>query len=85
LLGGDIVKANDHFNKCFQYADEKFLLPYVYYAKYFATRQFDEELFDQTLQKVLNADDDILIEQRLPNAIAKSKAQRLLAEKEELF
>ena len=85
ILGGDIKKSEYHFNKCFEFSQEKFLLPYIYYARYFATRAFDEQLFTKTLTTVLKTPDDILPSQRLPNAIAKQKAKRLLNQKEELF
>ena len=85
LLGGDIEKAKFHFDKCFEFANDKFLLPYVYYAKFYATRTFDRELFENIIDKVINIPDDILIDQQLPNAIAKQKARRLLVQIEELF
>lgn len=85
ILGGDIEKSKQHFDRCFAYCQEKFLLPYVYYARYYATRAFDEELFSRTLSKVIETSDDILPAQRLPNAIAKQKAKRLLLQAEEFF
>ena len=85
ILGGDIKKSKLHFDQCFKFADEKFLLPYVYYAKYYLVRMFDEELFKATLTKVIQTDDDILIEQKLPNAIAKEKAKMLLEQMEDIF
>jgi len=85
LLGGDIEKAQHHFSRCFEICQEKFLLPYVYYARYYAARTFDAELFISTLNKILATPDNILPAQRLPNAIAKQKAKRLLLQVEEFF
>jgi hypothetical protein len=85
LLGGDMEKAQLHFSRCFEFSQNKFLLPYVYYARYYATRAFDTELFTNTLNKILATPDDILPEQRLPNAIAKHKARSLLQQSDELF
>ena len=85
MLGGDIEKSRSHFERCFEFAGEKFLLPYYYYARYYATRQFDESLFENTLVKILDAPNDILPEQNLPNAIAKNKAAGLLKKKSDLF
>ena len=85
ILGGDIKKAKHHFDSCFNFSQEKFLLPYVYYAQHYLTRQFDEELFVKTLKKVINTPDDILPGQQLPNAIAKKKAGVLLKNKEMFF
>ena len=85
LLGGNIKKAKQHFDRCFEFSQEKFLLPYVYYAQYYATRMLDEELFESTLIKVLEMPDNILPGQQLPNAIAKKKARKLLERINELF
>ena len=85
ILGGDSEKAKHHFDRCFEFCQGKFLLPYVYYARYYATRTFDEELFTSTLNKILATPDDILPGQRLPNAIAKQKAKRLLEQIENFF
>ncbi|MBC8184520.1 hypothetical protein H8E88_25780 [candidate division KSB1 bacterium] len=85
ILGGDIKKSEYHFNRCFNFSSEKFLLPYVYYAQFYLTRQFDEDLFVKTLEKVLNTPGDILPGQQLPNAIAKEKARKLLNNKDEHF
>jgi hypothetical protein len=85
ILGGNIEKAQQHFDRCLEFCQEKFLLPYVYYARFYATRTLDEELFSNTLNKVINTPDEILPEQRLPNAIAKQKAKRLLEQIEDFF
>jgi len=85
ILGGDLEKARQHFERCFEFSQEKFLLPYLYYARYYATRNMDEELFKSTLNKIIATPDDILPEQRLPNAIAKQKAGILLQQFDELF
>lgn len=85
LLGGNMEKSKQHFDHCFEFCQEKFLLPYVYYARYYATRTFDEELFIKTLNQVIATPDDVLPAQRLPNAIAKQKAKRLLLQVEEFF
>ena len=85
ILGGNMEKAKQHFDRCFDFAQEKFLLPYVYFAKYYAVRALDEDLFRKTLTRVINTPDDILVDQKLPNAIAKHKAKYLLKQIGELF
>ena len=85
ILGGNMKLSKEHFDKCFAFSQEKFLLPYVYFAKYYLTREFDEETFTSTLEKVLKTADDILPGQQLPNAIAKKKAAKLLEKKVDLF
>ncbi|NOX87596.1 MAG: hypothetical protein GXO77_01115 [Calditrichaeota bacterium] len=85
LLGGNPEKAKQCFEQNFKITGGKFLLSYVYAAKYYAAKVLDEELFDEYLEKVMNTPLDVLPEARLLNQIAKQKAKRLLAEKEELF
>ena len=85
LLGGNIKKAKQHFDRCFEFSQKKFLLPYVFYAQYFLVRQMDQELFIQTLKKVLGTPGNILPGQELPNAIAKNKAKILLKNVDEFF
>jgi len=85
IMGGNPEKSKQHFEKCLTFCEDKFLLPYVFYARYYAVRTLDEALFDQLLQKVLETSLDILPEQRLPNAIARKKAQMLMQQKAELF
>lgn len=85
MLGGDIEKSRYHFDKCIEIAGDKFLLPYYYYARYYATRAFDEVLFENTLKKIIETPADILPEQNLPNAIAKKKAESLLSQMSDLF
>jgi len=85
LLGGNPQKARQHFDRCLEFSNGKFLLPYVYYAEHYAVRTMNQELFQQLLQTVVSTDIDVLPEQRLPNAIAKKKAQLLLSAEAELF
>lgn len=85
ILGGDPEKAKEHFEKNLQLTGEKFLLSYVYYAKYYALKTLDEDLFNRLLNKVLLAPDDVLPGYQLLNMIAKEKAKDLLNRKDELF
>ncbi len=85
FLGGDPEKAKQCFEKNFKMTGGKFLLSYVYAAKYYAAKVLDEKLFDEYLEKVINTPLDVLPEAKLLNQVAKQKAKRLLAEKEELF
>ena len=84
-LGGNPEKAKEHFEKCLSIGGHKLLLPYIYYAKSYAVQVQDKALFESLLRTVLDAPTDILPEQRLVNAIAKRKAQLLLAKMSDLF
>jgi hypothetical protein len=85
LLGGDPEKSKAHFETAIRLSGGKFLMAYVYYASSYAVQTQNEELFTRLLTKVLNVPLDILPEFRLGNAIAKKKAEALLAKKSDLF
>jgi len=85
IMGGDPERAKEYFEKNLELTDKKFLLSYIYMAKYYAAKILDEELFDQYLNYVKKTSLDILPEMKLLNQIAKQKAIRLLNKKEELF
>lgn len=85
ILGGDPEKAKQHFERCLSLSGDKFILAYVYLARYYAQPLLDENLFDQYLQRVDEASLQILPENNLITAIAKEKARRLKGKKEELF
>ena len=85
LLGGDPVVARNHFETALRINGGRFLMTYVYYASSYAVQTQNEALFEELLTKVKNTPLDILPEFRLANAIAKKKAELLLARKAEFF
>ena len=85
MLGGRPDLAKEDFERCLKINGGKFLLTYVFYAKYYAVQVQDKELFETLLKKAIDAPDNLLPEQNLANAIAKQKAKKLLAKEEELF
>jgi tetratricopeptide (TPR) repeat protein len=78
MLGGNPEKSKEYFEKALKISDGKFLLTYVYYAKMYAVAIQDRDLFSNLLNKVIDADINILPSQILPNSIAKDKASKLL-------
>ena len=85
IMGGDPEKAKQYFDKNLQITENKFLLTYIYMAKYYAAKILDESLFDQYLAYVENASIDVLPGMELLNQIAKRKAVYLKKMKEDLF
>lgn len=85
FLGGNLEASKRHFEECLKINRGNFLLTYVYYARSYAVQAQDAALFEELLNKVDNASLEVLPEARLPNAIAKKKAQRLLEKIGELF
>jgi tetratricopeptide (TPR) repeat protein len=85
IMGGNPEKAKEYFNKNLELNREKFLLAYIYMAKYYAAKVLDEELFDHYLKVVEEAPLDIFPEMTLINQIAKRKAKLLVQSKENIF
>lgn len=85
MLGGSPEKAKMHFDKAIAISDGKFLIAKVYYAQFYAVTTLDEALFDQLLNDVVNAPDDILPGYELLTAVAKQKAARLIAKKDDIL
>jgi tetratricopeptide (TPR) repeat protein len=83
--GGDLKKAQKHFQRALELGQGKFLMTYVYYAEFYARRALDKDLFISTLQKVLDSPADMAPELTLLNTIARKKAAGLLERKEEIF
>ncbi len=83
--GGDLKKAQQHFQKALQMGQGKFLMTYVYYANFYARRALDKDLFVFLLQNVLDSPVDISPEVTLLNTVARKKAADLLDRKETIF
>lgn len=85
MLGGDPEKAKEFFDRNLELTENKFLLTYIYYAKFYAMKTLDEEMFDALMKKVDETPADVLPEFQLLNMIAKQKAQRLVLQREDYF
>ncbi len=85
ILGGNPQRAKQYFEKNLEITKGRFLLTYVYAARFYAAKILDENLFDRYLQKVLQTPLDVAPEIKLLNQVAKQKAKRLLAQKEQIF
>ena len=85
IMGGNPQLAKEYFEKNLELNQNKFLLAYIYMAKYYAAKVLDEELFDQYIKVVQDAPVDILPEMTLITQIAKRKAELLSKSKEDIF
>jgi hypothetical protein len=85
-LGGgrDMEKARAYFDRSMEISGPDYLLSRVTFAEFYARYAFDQELFESTLKQVLAAEPK---EPRftLMNAVAKTRAQDLLAQVDDLF
>jgi TRAP transporter T-component len=84
-LGGDPDKAKAHFEKAWELGGGKFLMTKYLFAKYYCQQTLDRELFEKLAAEILDAPDDLLPEQRLPNALAKEKVARMLSAADDVF
>ena len=85
ILGGDMAEAKDHFDKAFALGADKLLSAKVLFAKYYAARIKNRDLFEKTLQHVIEAPVDEVRELTLSNALAKEEARKLLEKEDEYF
>jgi tetratricopeptide (TPR) repeat protein len=85
MLGGDTEKAGEHFEKAIKITGGKFLMAQFMMAKCYAFQTQDKQLFEKTLQGIIDAPDDLYPDQRLANELAKRRAKRLLARVDDLF
>lgn len=77
LLGGDLERGREHFEKAIKVTDGQFLLPKVMYARTYAVNKQDAGLFVKLLNEVAESDVD-LPELRIANRVAVQDAKGLL-------
>ena len=85
IIGGNIAKSKEHFDKAFSLGAEKLLTAKVMYARYYAVRLRDRALFQSTLQEVIAAPVEAVPELTLSNALAQEKASKMLENEDEYF
>jgi len=85
IVGGNLDKAKEHFDRAFALGAEKLLSAKVLFARYYAVRLKDRALFRKTLQEVLDSPVDGVPELTLSNTLAKEKARELLERTDEYF
>jgi len=85
ITGGNPAKAKEHFEKAIKLSDEKFLMHYLYYAKFYAVRVQDRQLYIKLLKHVMNAPEDILDGYCSLTNICKAKAKIMLENVDDFF
>ena len=85
IIGGNINKAKEHFDKAFSLGADKLLSAEVLFARYYAVRVRDRVLFAKTLQGVIDAPVDGVPELTLANTLAKEKAREMLEKVDDYF
>lgn len=84
FAGGDMQKSKEHFDKALS-IDDRYLGTKVLYAKYYAVKSDNEELYKQMLQSVVDADPTVIPELTPEQKIEQTKAERLLQNIDETF
>jgi len=85
IIGGNINKSKEHFDKAFSLGADKLLSAKVLFAKYYAVRLRDRVLFTKTLQGVIDAPIDEVPELTLANTLAKEKASEMMEKVDDYF
>ena len=85
IAGGNLEKAHDHFQKAMAFSQDVFLMTRVFFADQYARKTLDRQLFETSLQAVLESPVNKVPELTLLNTVAQQKARSLLAQADELF
>ncbi|MFQ5914690.1 MAG: TRAP transporter TatT component family protein [Nitrospinota bacterium] len=85
IAGGDVAAAKRHLARATELSGGKFLINWVFYARYFAVPAQDREAYVKLLKKVTEAPAGVFPAERLANTIARRRAARMLAEVDEYF
>ena len=72
--GGDPSRAKAEFEKAFSSSFNSTFIYHVMYAKYYAYRMKDRELFKTTLESVIDKPADYYPDMNFVNEVAKKKA-----------
>ncbi len=85
VLGGDLKRAERHFDRARALTGGKVLVVDVLEAEFLDRQRLDRKAFHARLTRVLQAPDDLLPEATFINRVAKARARKLLAEEAEWF
>lgn len=85
MAGGDLARAQHHFQKALEFSQGKFLMTQVYYADHYARKSFDRKLFVATLENVLETPVDEIPQLTLLNTVAHKRAKKLLEQIDTYF
>ncbi|MBK7778894.1 MAG: hypothetical protein IPI43_33075 [Sandaracinaceae bacterium] len=84
MLGGDLDVAQADFERALEISERRALVVQVNMARHYAVKRGDRELFLSLLREVLEAGDP-LPAARLPNRVARRRAERYLANVDRYF
>ena len=85
VAGRDLNLARTHFQKAIEFGQGQFLMTFIYYARYYARKAFDRDLFVSVLKNVMDTPADIQPELTLLNTVAQHKAKKMLQAVDDYF
>jgi tetratricopeptide (TPR) repeat protein len=84
-LGGNAAQSKACFEEAMHLSDRKFFMVHYYYARYYAVRVQNKELFLKLIKEISSSPLHGLKEVCLINAVMKQKTKHLMAISEDLF
>ena len=85
MLGGDVQQAREQFEKALQLSEGKFFLVQYYFARYYAVRVQDRNLFMKLTGEINESNPDELKDVCLINTIMQQRAKTLREKADEFF
>jgi tetratricopeptide (TPR) repeat protein len=85
MLGGDMEKAKQYFEKALELADRKFFPAHYYYAKYYSVQVQNKGLFKDLIDEVVIGDPSMLEDVCLINTMFQYHVRQLDENIEEFF
>ncbi|MFO1472400.1 MAG: TRAP transporter TatT component family protein [Turneriella sp.] len=85
MVGGNPTRSKASFEKNLELTQGKMLITQYFYARTYCIFAQDKVCFDKNIKAVLDAPADIHPGQKLANALAKKKAERLKKRKSDFF
>lgn len=86
LIGGDIKKSQDYFQRALENDGNNFLWGKLLFARHYAVQALDRNSFETALTQIINASPcDLPEELRLLNTIAQIRAHELLKKMDDYF
>lgn len=85
MLGGNLSKSKEHFDKFFRITDRKYLLGHYFFMKTYCVKSQNKELFNDISVEIQSFDIDQMPSAKLVNSIAKEKSESLTILQKELF
>lgn len=85
VSGGNPAKAKEYFEKAIELSQGKYLMHHLFFAKYYAVRKQDKDLYMNLLGYILNEPEDTLPDFCAVTNICKMKAETLMTRVDDYF